>query len=93
MAERDFMLDNEGRLVLRAGGIHTGDSLSQEVALILLTNKGEIRHDPLCGCDLVRRINGRISRSELERIARVQLERDGKDWAAIKSGIALRTNG
>lgn len=90
---RDFMLDNDGRLVLRAGGIHTGESTSQEVALILATNKGEWRHDPLCGCDLVKRTNGRITRSELERIARLQLERDGKDWPSIKAGITLRTNG
>lgn len=93
MGERDFLLDNTGKLVIRAGGIHTGESLSQEVALILLTNKGEVRHDPLCGCDLVRRMNGRITRSELERVARVQMERDGKDWASIKHGININSNG
>lgn len=93
MAERDFLLDDTGRLVLRGGGIATGDSLTQEVLLIMLSNQGELRHDPLCGCNLVNRTNSRMLRSDLERIVRIQCERDGKSWSDIKEGIYTNTNG
>lgn len=95
MAEqpRDFTLDETGRLVLRNGSIATGDSYTQEVALLMLICRGELRHDPLSGCDLVRRTNSRIGRSELERVVRIQVERDGKSWADIRGGVNMRTNG
>lgn len=92
MANRDFLLGDDGDLQIRNGDIVVGESITQEVALILLTNKGEIRHDPLCGCDLLKMTNARISRSQFERLVRVQLERDGKNWSDVKDGINLRTN-
>lgn len=93
MAERDFLLSDSGELVIRNGGLATGESLTQEVALLLLTCQGEMRQDPLCGCNLPRRTNSRLLRSELNRLARVQLERDGKRWSDIAGGIKLNTNG
>lgn len=95
MAEqpRDFLLDDTGRLIIRNGGIATGNSYSQEVALLMLSCQGELRHDPLAGCNLVRRTNSRILRSELERVVRIQVERDGKSWADIRGGVNLTTNG
>lgn len=89
---RDFLLDETGRLIIRHGGIATGDSYTQEVALLMLTNQGELRHDPLAGCNLVRRTNSRISRSELERVVRIQVERDGKSWADIRDGVNIKSN-
>ncbi|HMN06913.1 MAG TPA: hypothetical protein PKD45_14425 [Flavobacteriales bacterium] len=90
--QRDFLLDEDGRLVLRNGGIATGNSFTQEVALLMLTNKGELRHDPLAGCDLVRRTNSRLTQSELARLVRVQVERDGKQWSDVMGGLKLNTN-
>lgn len=93
MADRGILVSDSGELVIRNGTLAVGDTLSQDVALLMLTNKGEIRHDMFTGCDLLRRTNSRMSRSEFERIVRVQVERDGKQWHAIKDGIRLRTNG
>ncbi len=90
--QRDFLLDDTGRLITRNGGIATGNSYTQEVALLMLTNKGELRHDPLAGCDLVRRTNSRLTQSELARIVRVQVERDGKQWSDVMNGLNLTTN-
>jgi hypothetical protein len=92
MVDRDFLVDETGRMVIRNGTFATGESLTQEVGLILVTNKGEIRHDVFCGCDLLRRTNSVISRSEFERVVKVQLERDGKNWTDIKNGVTIRTN-
>lgn len=93
MAERDFLLSDTGELVVRNGGVATGASLTQEVGLLLLTCQGELRHDPLCGTNLVRRVNSRITRRELERLVRLQVERDGKRWIDVKNGINLKVNG
>lgn len=92
MDERDILVDDEGAMIIRNGSFATGESLTQEVGLILLTNKGEIRHDMLCGCDLRRKVNGRLTQSQLDQIIKVQLERDGKNYTDLKNGIILRTN-
>lgn len=93
MADRDFLLTSSGELIIRNGGVATGDSLTQEVSLLLLTCQGEVRHDPLCGTNLVRRMNARVTRRELERVVRLQVERDGKRWDSVKGGINITTNG
>lgn len=93
MADRGFLVDDKGELVIRNGTIATGDALSQDVALLMLTNKGEVRYDMFAGCDLLRRMNSRMSRIEFERVVRVQVERDGKQWHRVKDGIKLLTNG
>lgn len=92
MAGRDFILDEAGEMVIQDGDFLTGESLTQELTLLLLTNKGEIRHDPLCGCDLVRKMHRTLRRSELEREVRLQVERDGKNWGDIKEGIKMKSN-
>lgn len=93
MAERDFLLGDDGEMEIRNGDFVHGDSLTQEVGLLLLTNKGEVRWDPLCGCDLLRRTNARLSQSQFERIVKVQIERDGKNYADVVDGIKLITDG
>ncbi len=93
MDERDFIVNADGDMVIRNGAVAVGQALTDDVALLLLTNRGELRLDPLAGCDLVRRLNGRATPVELERVVRVQVERDGKEWSRVKDGIKLRTNG
>ena len=93
MADRDFLVDDKGEMIIRNGTFATGESLTQEVALLLITNQGEIRNDMFCGCNLVERTNSRITRSELERIIRLQVQRDGKDYSRLKRGINVRVNG
>lgn len=92
-AQRGILVDSKGEIVIRNGTLAIGETLTQEVALLLLTSKGEIRHDVLCGCDLRRYMNGRIRRTELQRIVRVQVERDGKNWDEVKAGINVLSNG
>jgi len=92
MVERDLLVAENGLMIIRNGTFATGPSLTQEVALIMLTNKGEIRNDIFCGCDLLRRKDTLIRRSEFERIVKVQLERDGKTWTDLKNGIKVRAN-
>lgn len=93
MADRDLMLSDAGELVIANGTFRTADSLTQEVSLIMLTCKGELKQDALCGCDLHRKMNARLTTSQLRSLVRVQLVRDGKDMSTIGSGINLRRHG
>lgn len=93
MADRDLMLSDAGELMIANGTFRTGESLTQEVSCIMLTCKGELKQDVFCGCDLTRRINARLTTSQLRSIVRVQLERDGKDMSTIGPGINLRSHG
>lgn len=93
MAERDLLLGEDGDLVIRNGDFAAGDALHDDVGLLLLTCKGEHMLAPFVGCDLPRRMNGTIRRSELLSILRRQCEKDGKNWADVMSGINIATNG
>lgn len=93
MVNRDLLLGAGGELVIRNGTFLTGESLTQEVAVLMLTCKGELKADPLTGCDLVRRTNARLTTSQLHALVRVQLERDGKDFDRLQAGINLMANG
>lgn len=92
-AQRGILVDDKGEIIIRHGTLAIGETLTQEVALLLLTSKGEIRHDVLCGCDLRRYTNARIKRTELQRIIRLQVERDGKSWDDVQAGIKVNSNG
>ena len=93
MVDRDFLLDNTGKMIIRNGEFATGESLTQEVSMLILTCKGEIRDDVFCGCDFIRRQNSVISRSEFLSVVKLQTARDGKAWTDIKGGINIRING
>ena len=93
MDERDFIVDDAGDMIIRNGVVAVGDALTADVGLLMITNRGELRLDPVAGCDLVRRTHGRLTAAELDHLVRVQVERDGKDWSRVKRGLKLTTNG
>ncbi|MBL8002399.1 MAG: hypothetical protein JNL05_10595 [Flavobacteriales bacterium] len=83
------MLGDDGDLVIRNGDFAVADATTDDVALLLLTSKGEHMLDAFVGCDMPRRMNGVISRSQLQRIVRLQAERDGINWDAVRDGINI----
>lgn len=91
--QRDFRLGDDGDIIIQNGDFAIGEALTDDVRLLLLTCKGEHMLDFLCGCDLVRRKNSRIRRTELEAVVRKQVERDGKSWDAVREGIRVKANG
>lgn len=85
MANRyqDILLeDNTGDIAIKGGDLFVGDSLDQEVGLILRLNQGELKSDPLLGPNLTASLKG----SDTERIKRtikLHLELDGKQVRKI----------
>jgi phage baseplate assembly protein W len=87
----DILLDENDDVRIENGDFVIGDSLDQEVGLILRMNKGELKEDPVMGCDLIRLINSNTSEAELKQIIKLQLARDGKSYDELKERIILKT--
>ncbi|PIV17481.1 MAG: hypothetical protein COS42_04575 [Flavobacteriales bacterium CG03_land_8_20_14_0_80_35_15] len=88
----DVLLNiNDDDVTIANGDFAIGDSIDQEVGLILRMNKGELKEDPLLGTDLIRLINSNTSELEVKQLVKVQLARDGKSYDELKERIKLKT--
>jgi hypothetical protein len=87
----DFLLDTNDDLRIENGDFVIGNSLDQEVGMILKTNPGEWKEDPIMGAGLIRKLKGNIIDQEIEQIIRLQLGRDDKNYDDIKQGITINT--
>ena len=85
----DFLLDDDNDLKVSAGDFATGDSEMQEVGLILSTNQGEWKEQPVLGANLVTKIRSNAEAVRLERELRIQLKLDGKEYDKIKNKIKM----
>jgi len=87
----DILLGENDDVQILNGDFVVGESLDQEVGLILRLNKGELKEDPIMGCDLIRLIKSNITQPELKQIIKLQLARDGKSYDELKERIKLKT--
>ena len=86
---KDILVDEHNDLEIIAGDFSTGDSLLQEVGFILQSQQGNWKSDPLVGANMVELIKGKHNRTAVEKRIKIQLERDGKDYDAIKKLLKL----
>lgn len=89
---KDILLDEDGDLLIVNGDFVIGDTLTQEVAILLQLNKGELKEDPVLGTDLLKKLHSNISKAELQQILKIQFARDNKDYNDLKEKIQLRIN-
>lgn len=89
--EQDILLDENDDLIIENGDFNLGDSLTQDVGIILRLNQGELKSDPLLGASIIRLVNSSIDDDELQTKIKLHLQRDGKDYEAIKKYITLNT--
>ena len=72
----DILLNSTNDLLIVGGDFAVGDSLNQQVGLLLLVNKGEVKQHPLTGVG----INDLLlaeSMTEIYNEVRMQLKDDG----------------
>ncbi|QQV91587.1 oxidase [Winogradskyella phage Peternella_1] len=86
----DIVLDENDDITIVNGDFAIGESLTQEVGLILKANQGEWKSDPLIGANLIQLINSNVDDSKLKTRVKLQLQRDGKDYNEIKDLINLK---
>ncbi|WP_438710867.1 hypothetical protein ACSTS3_19710 [Aquimarina muelleri] len=89
--EQDIVLDDNDDLIIEDGDFKLGESLTQDVGIILRLNQGELKSDPLLGASIIRLVNSSIDDDELQTRIKLHLQRDGKDYEDIKKYITLNT--
>ncbi len=89
MAGKGILLDDNFEIVVRNGTVAIGETLIQEVHIILQMNQGELRSDPLLGPNLIYRIKGKKNQSEIKQAVKLALARDRKDYNEIQKLISL----
>jgi hypothetical protein len=85
--ENDILLDADDDLDIVDGDFAIGESLLQEVGIILRLNSGDLKSDPVLASNLVQLINGKADSQEFEDRTRLFLARDGKNYNEIKQYI------
>ncbi|KAB8153428.1 hypothetical protein EZY14_009350 [Kordia sp. TARA_039_SRF] len=87
----DFLFDNTGDVKIQNGDFVIGQSLDQEVEMILRMNPGELKEDPIMGAGLIKLINSKGNEKDLRRAAKLHLARDGKSYQKLEKRIKLNT--
>ncbi|KQC30173.1 hypothetical protein [Flagellimonas eckloniae] len=90
--EQDFLLGEDGDLLIENGDFVVGDSLDQEVQAILEMAQGELKEDPILGVDIFRLVHSNVTEADLKQRVKLHLARDGKDYDELKERIRLKTN-
>jgi|GEM_PF-1438922 len=74
----DFLLDEQDDIQLDGNGeIIAGQSDDQEAYNHLRCIKGDIRHEPLVGINLVARLRSNVTNSQIRAVIEDNLKRDG----------------
>ena len=85
----DILLDNNDDLAIENGDFLLGESLDQEVGIIIRLNQGDLKSDPILGPGLFRMINSNATDAEVKDKIKLHLERDGKNYEDIKEAIKI----
>ena len=86
----DILLDAQNDLLFKNGDLAIGESEMQDVGLILQSNQGQWKGEPVIGTNLVKEIRGGENPLRRERNLRIQLKLDGKNYDAIKNKLKVR---
>lgn len=73
---KDILLNTDNDLQIANGDFVAGESLNQQVGLLLLLNKGELKEHPLTGVGIYEIINTE-SVDDIKNAVREQLKDDG----------------
>lgn len=90
---RDYQLTDDGDLKIEGGDFVFGESDTDDAFIILGMNQGEWKGDPLTGCNMVQRIRSNQGPTEIERVVRAQMQRDGKNYNELKRYLKTIVNG
>lgn len=86
----DILLDENDDLLFANGDLVLGESVTQEVGILLRLNPGELKSDPILGAGLIRMIKSNAPKDKIKQRIKLTLQRDGKDYEQIKNLIHIR---
>lgn len=76
MTATDFLLDEDGDLLITQNDFVLGGSDGQHMEMLFELEPGELKENPMTGIGIQRRLNGSID-GEFRKEVRLQLEADG----------------
>lgn len=88
--ENDILLDANDDLDIVNGDFVIGESVLQEVGIILRLNSGELKSDPVLAPNLIQLVNRASNNQEFEERVRLFLKRDNKNYEGIKKLINIK---
>lgn len=86
---KSILLDEKGDLSFKNGKLQFGNTKDQNAQLILATNKGNWKEDPLLGANLTSLIASKSGMSRMKQSIKTALGRDGIETRSIafKDGL------
>jgi len=87
--EKDILLDSNDDLIFKDGDFAIGESLMQDVGIILRLNQGDLKSDPLLGPSLIQLEKTIEDADEFKERVKIHLKRDGKNYNKLKSRINM----
>jgi hypothetical protein len=88
--ETDILLNENDDLNIIDGDFVIGESVLQEVGIILRLNSGDLKSDPMLAPNLIQLVNSKEDSQEFERRVRINLQRDNKNYNEIKGLITVK---
>ena len=88
--ETDILLNENDDFNIIDGDFVIGESILQEVGIILRLNSGDLKSDPVLAPSLVQLVNSAENRQEFEERVRIHLKRDNKNYNEIKGLITVK---
>lgn len=82
----DILLDENRDIQIKNGDLVIGDSFQQEVGLIVQSNQGEWKNEPLIGANLIELMNSEASESEYKSKIKQALKLDNKELKSFIDG-------
>jgi hypothetical protein len=86
---KGILLDENNDLKIINGTLQIGDSMIQEVGIILQMSQGELKSNPLIGANLITMIRGVENKEKIQRHIAIQMSLDGKDYDDVKDFLKL----
>ena len=87
-SEFDLMIKPVKKNGLIISGLVVGDSMDQDVVVILKLQQGELKEDPLCGAGLTKFMRGKYDKSQIDDRIRIHLTRMGIDYEEYKKRLS-----
>ncbi len=79
----DLLLDDNKDISFENGDLVLGDSFQQETELILSSNQGEWKNEPLVGANMIELINSELNQLTLKNKIKSALAFDNKTLKSI----------
>jgi hypothetical protein len=74
---KDILLDTDRDLLLKNGDIVFDEADAQNIETLVILNQGDLKDNPLVGCNSYKLINGRVDPAAVKRVISLQLTGDG----------------